>query len=156
MGVEIKPIRSEADHQWALHEIERLWGAPHGTVEGDTLDILIALANDWENKNVVMDPPDPIEAIRFRLDQRGEDEKALEGLIGSRSRVHEILNYKRPLSLNMIRQLHDKLGISADVLIIKPKQASTKRPSFGTKPPATPVEKSRRTASAKKARKPSF
>jgi HTH-type transcriptional regulator / antitoxin HigA len=113
----LKPIRSEADYDAALAEIERLWGARAGTPEGDRLDILATLVDAYENEHYPMDPPDPIEAIKFRMEQQGLTRKDLEGILGSRTRVAEVLNRRRGLSINMIRRLHEKLGISVEVLI---------------------------------------
>ena len=113
----IKPIRSDEDHKEALKDIERLWGAAEGTAAGDRLDILIALVDAYEDRHCPIDLPDPIQAIRFRLEQAGKDARALVGVIGSRSRVFEVLRGQRPLSLNMIRALHRHLGIPAEVLI---------------------------------------
>jgi HTH-type transcriptional regulator/antitoxin HigA len=113
----LKPIRTEADYEAALAELERLWGARAGTPEGDCLDILATLIDAYENEHYPMDPPDPIEAIKFRMEQQGLTRKDLEGILGSRTRVAEVLNRRRGLSINMIRLLHEKLGISAEVLI---------------------------------------
>ena len=115
--MEIKPIRSHADHERALLEIQRLWGAKEGTSDGDRLDVLVTLVDAYENEHFPMDPPDPIEAIRFRLEQQGLDPSALVGVIGGRSRVYEVMNGKRSLSLEMIRRLHERFGIPAEVLI---------------------------------------
>jgi HTH-type transcriptional regulator/antitoxin HigA len=120
--MKIKPIRSDADHKEALKDIELLWGAAEGTAAGDRLDILITLVDAYEDQHCPIDFPDPIQAIRFRLEQAGKDARALVGVIGSRSRVYEVLRGQRPLSLNMIRALHRHLGIPAEVLI-----QSTKR-----------------------------
>src|SRR5437660_2242614 len=117
MTDEIKPIRSEADYEQALAEIEKLWGAESGTAEGDRLDVLATLIDAYEAEHHPMDPPDPIEAIKFRMEQQGLTRKDLEELIGTRTRIAEILNRKRGLSISMIRRLHERLGISADVLI---------------------------------------
>lgn len=114
---EIKPIRSEADYQAALAEVQRLWGAKLGTPAGDRLDVFATLVDAYENEHEPMDPPDPIEAIKFRMEQQGLTRRDLEGMLGSRARVAEILNRKRDLSISMIRRLHQHLGISADVLI---------------------------------------
>lgn len=114
---EIKPIRSEADYGCALAELERLWGARSGTPEGDRLDVVATLIDAYENEYHPVDPPDPIEAIKFRMEQQGLTRKDLEGILGTRTRVSEVLNRRRVLSINMIRRLHDKLGISAEVLI---------------------------------------
>jgi HTH-type transcriptional regulator / antitoxin HigA len=117
MTGELKPIRTKADHARALAEVERLWGAKSGTPDGDRLDVLATLIDAYETEHFPMDPPDPIEAIRFRMEQQGLSRKDLEPLIGTRTRVAEILNGKRSLSIDMIRRLHAQLGISADVLI---------------------------------------
>ena len=122
----LKPIRTEADYQAALVVIERLWGARAGTPEGDRLDILATLVDAYENEHHPMDPPDPIEAIKFRMEQQGLDRKDLAAILGSRTRVAEVLNRRRGLSINMIRRLHEKLGISVEVLIrpIRTKKAA--------------------------------
>jgi HTH-type transcriptional regulator / antitoxin HigA len=113
----LRPIRSEADYEAALAEVERLWGAKAGTLEGGRLDVLATLIDADEGEHHTMDPPDPIEAIQFRMEQQGLTRKDLEPIIGTRTRVAEVLNRKRGLSIGMIRRLHDRLGISADVLI---------------------------------------
>jgi HTH-type transcriptional regulator/antitoxin HigA len=124
--MEIKPIRSNADHERALLEIQRLWGAKEGTAEGDRLDVLVTLVDAYENEHFPIDPPDPIEAIRFRLEQQGLDTRALVGVIGGRSRVYEVMNRKRSLTLEMIRRLHERFGIPAEVLI-RPVRAKRRR-----------------------------
>ena len=117
MATEIKPIRTEADYEAALAEVERLWGAKLGTQRGDRLDVLATLVDAYENEHYPMDPPDPIEAIKFRMEQQGLTRKDLEALIGTRTRIAEVLSRKRGLSIAMIRRLHEKLGIPAEVLI---------------------------------------
>jgi HTH-type transcriptional regulator/antitoxin HigA len=117
MANELKPIRTTADHEEALAEVERLWGAANGTPEGDRLDLMATLIDAYEAEHYPMDPPDPVEAIKFRMEQQGLSRKDLEPLIGTRTRVAEVLNRKRSLSITMIRRLHDRLGISAEVLI---------------------------------------
>ncbi len=117
MTDDVKPIRSEADYQAALAEIERLWGTKAGTPEGDRLDVVATLIDAYESEHEPMDPPDPIEAIKFRMEQQGLTRRDLETLLGSRARVAEVLNRKRDLSIGMIRRLHEQLGISAEVLI---------------------------------------
>src|SRR6202023_2328804 len=117
MAGEVKPIRSKRDYEAALKEVERLWGAKSGTRDGDRLDVLATLIDAYEAEHYPMDPPDPVEAIRFRMEQQGLSRKDLEPLIGTRTRVSEVLNRKRSLSIGMIRRLHDRLGISAEVLI---------------------------------------
>jgi HTH-type transcriptional regulator/antitoxin HigA len=115
--MEIKPIRTKADYERSLRVIERLWGAKEGSPDGDRLDVLATLVEAYEQKHFPLDPPDPIEAIRFRLEQQGLDPRALVGVIGGRSRVYEVMQRKRALSLEMIRRLHQRFGIPADVLI---------------------------------------
>jgi HTH-type transcriptional regulator/antitoxin HigA len=123
MAVEVRPIRTERDYDAALKEVERLWGAKVGTREGDRLDVLATLIDAYEAEHYPMDPPDPIEAIKFRMEQQGLTRRDLEGIIGTRTRIAEVLNRKRGLSITMIRRLHEHLGISAEVLI----RASRKR-----------------------------
>jgi HTH-type transcriptional regulator/antitoxin HigA len=117
MSIEVKPIRSERDYEAALKEVERLWGAKAGTRDGDRLDVLVTLIDAYESEHYPMDPPDAIDAIIFRMEQQGLTRRDLEAIIGTRTRVAEILNRRRGLSIGMIRRLHDRLGISAEVLI---------------------------------------
>lgn len=117
MRNELKPIRTKADYEKALCGAGRLWGAKSGTPEGDRLDVLATLIDAYEAEHYPMEPPDPVEAIKFRMAQQGLSRKELEPLIGTRTRVAEVLNRKRSLSIGMIRRLHDRLGISAEVLI---------------------------------------
>jgi HTH-type transcriptional regulator / antitoxin HigA len=115
--MQLRPIKTVNDHKAALLEIERLWAAEEDTPEGDRLDILTMLVEAFEEAHFPMDMPGPIEAIKFRLEQQGEDQKALIGIIGNRTRVYEVLRGDRPLSLAMIRRLHERLQIPAEVLI---------------------------------------
>jgi HTH-type transcriptional regulator/antitoxin HigA len=117
MKNDVKPIRTRKDHEAALKKIERLWGAKAGTPEGDRLDLLATLVDAYEAAQFPIDPPDPIEAIKFRMEQQGLTRKDLEPLIGTRTRVAEVLNGRRNLSIATIRRLHQRLGISAEVLI---------------------------------------
>src|SRR5258705_12148826 len=117
MTTELKPIRTKADYKAALAEVERLWGAKSGTPKGDRLDVLATLIDAYEAEHYPMDPPDPIEAIQFRMEQQGLTRRDLEEIIGTRTRIAEVLNRKRGLSVGMIRRLHERLGISAEVLI---------------------------------------
>ncbi len=117
MAIELKPIRNTADYEAALAEVERLWGAKAGTPKGDRLDILATLIDAYEATRFPFDRPDPIDAIKFRMEQMGLTRKDLEPLIGSRARVAEVLNRKRSLSIEMIRRLNDRLGIPAEILI---------------------------------------
>ena len=113
----IKPIKTEADYDDALAEINVLMDAEPGTSEGDRLDVLVTLVEAYEATHWRIDPPDPIEAIKLRMQQRGLSRCDLEKVLGSKSRVSEILNRKRPLTLEMIRQLHSLWGIPAESLI---------------------------------------
>jgi HTH-type transcriptional regulator/antitoxin HigA len=113
----LKPIKTKADYEAALREIERLWGADEGTAEGDRLEVLTTLVEAYEEAHFPMDLPDPIEAIKFRLEQQGEGQKSLVGIIGNRTGVYESLRRDRPLSLAMIRRLNKHLRIPAEILI---------------------------------------
>jgi HTH-type transcriptional regulator/antitoxin HigA len=127
---EIHPIRSEADYEAALSEVERLWGARSGTPEGDRLDVLATLIDAYESERHPIDPPDPIEAIKFRMEQQGLTRRDLEGILGSRTRIAEVLNRRRGLSINMIRRLHGS-GISAEVLIRARQKAARSLRAYG-------------------------
>ncbi len=115
--MEIKPIKTEADHQAALAEVERLWNTSPGSEDEDRLDVLVTLIEAYEEKNHPVFPPDPVEAILFRMSQLGLNRRDLEPYIGTRARVSDILNRTRTLTLAMIRRLHEGLGIPAEVLI---------------------------------------
>jgi len=115
--MEIRPVRTRTDHAVALREIERLWGARRRTPDGDRLEVLVTLVEAYERQHFPIDKPDPRDAIRFRLEQMGSDLRALIGVIGNRTRVYEVMRGDRTLSLNMIRRVHAKFGIPADLLI---------------------------------------
>lgn len=115
--MEIRPIRTETDYEAVLAEIEDLLDAEEGSLEEDRLEVLSILAEAWEDRHHPIDPPDPIAAIEFRMEQQGLSRKDLEVYLGRRQRVADVLNRKRPLSLPMIRRLHEGLGIPAEVLI---------------------------------------
>lgn len=114
---EIKPIRTEGDYQQATTLLKTLWGAETGTTESDRLDLLVTLIDIYESARHPIDLPDPVDAILFRMEQQGLTRRDLEPVLGSRGRVAEILNRKRPLSLEMIRRLNAELDIPAEVLI---------------------------------------
>ncbi|MBV5279415.1 MAG: DNA-binding protein [Campylobacteraceae bacterium] len=113
----IIPIRTEADYDAVLARIDTLMDAKFGTPEGDELDVLVTLVEACEAKHYPMLPCDPIEAIKFRMDQMGLELKDLTPIIGSRSKVSEVLNHKRKLSINMIRNLHKQLTIPYESLM---------------------------------------
>lgn len=115
----INPIHTEADHKATLKEIAALMESDPelGTPDGDRLDILVTLVQAFEAKHAPIGAPDPVEAIKFRMEQSGLSVKDLEPMIGKSNRVYEVLNRKRPLTLAMIRRLHSSLGIPAEVLI---------------------------------------
>ena len=115
--MEIKPIHTKADHRAALKEIETLMSARPRTREGERLDVLVTLVEAWEKKHHSMALPDPVEAIKFRMEQSGLGPKDLVPMIGQLNRVYEVLSRKRPLTLAMIRRLHQRLGIPAESLI---------------------------------------
>lgn len=115
--MDIKPIRTKADHRAALKEIDALMTAKFGTAEGDRLDVLVTLVEAYEQKHFPIDLPDPVEAIKFRMEQSGLTIKDLEPMIGKANRIYEIFNHTRQLTLPMIRRLHDGLGIPVESLI---------------------------------------
>ena len=134
MRNDVRPIRSPADYEEALVEAKKLWGAKSGTQQGDRLDVLATLIDAYETEHHPMDPPDPIEAITYHMESRGLSRRDLEAYLGSRARVAEVLNRKRPLSLEMIRRLHTGLGIAADILI-QPYSLATPAPNHGVLAP---------------------
>ena len=115
--MDIKPIRNDEDYETALEEIEALWDAEAGSADEDRLDVLVLLVEAYEQENYPIPAPDPIEMILHVLDARGLTRRDLEPFLGGRGRVSEILNRRRPLSLEMIRRLQSGLGIPADVLV---------------------------------------
>lgn len=113
----VKPIKTKRDYEQALERLETIFDAKKGTREGDELEILGILINQYEDEHFPVDLPDPVEAIKFRMEQLGYTQNDLAKVVGLKSRASEILNRKRKLSLDMIRQLHEKLNIPTDVLI---------------------------------------
>jgi HTH-type transcriptional regulator/antitoxin HigA len=113
----IRPIRNEDDYRGALNQIEALMNAHENTPEGDQLDVLTTLVEAYERKAYPMDLPDPVEAIKFYMEQNEMTPKDLESVIGRLNRVYEVLNHTRPLTLKMIRNLHRQFGIPAESLI---------------------------------------
>ncbi len=115
--MDIAPIKTKRDYRQALKKIESLMRAKRSTPKGDRLDILVTLVEAFERKHYPLDLPDPVEAIKYHMDQNGLQPRDLIPFIGSRNRVHEVLKRRRPLTINMIRRLHAGLGIPAESLI---------------------------------------
>ncbi len=113
----VKPIKTKKDYSLALERLEKIFDAKKGSPEGDELEVLSILIEKYENEHFQVGMPDPIEAIKFRMEQLGYSQSDLAKIVGLKSRASEILNRKRKLSLDMIRELHDKLKIPTDVLI---------------------------------------
>jgi HTH-type transcriptional regulator / antitoxin HigA len=113
----IRPIKTEEDYHNAISRIETLWGAKKDTPEGDELDLLVTLVESYEMKHYPIVPPDPIDAIKFRMEQMGLTNSDMERYLGSQSRVSEVLNRKRTLSLGMIKSLYKGLKIPAEILL---------------------------------------
>lgn len=113
----IKPIKTEKDYEAALERLEVIFEAKKGTPKGDELELLGILIDSYENENFPIGFPDPVEAIKFRMEQLGYNQKDLANIVGLKSRASEILNRKRKLSLEMIRQIHERLHIPTEVLI---------------------------------------
>tara|TARA_R100001143_G_scaffold63594_1_gene73148 strand:+ start:6904 stop:7272 length:369 start_codon:yes stop_codon:yes gene_type:complete len=118
--MQIQPIHTDQDHENALARIEEIFDAKSGSKEGDELEILGILVDEYEKKNFPIDAPKPVDAIKFRMEQMGMEQKDLAKLLGSKSRASEILSGKRSLSLRQIKILYRKLGIPAEVLIQGP------------------------------------
>jgi HTH-type transcriptional regulator/antitoxin HigA len=113
----IRPIRTRTDHAEALRRIDQIMGAAPGTPDADELDVLATLVEAYEDRHFPIDDPEPLAAIRFRMEQMGLTRKDLEPLIGSRGRVSEVLNGRRSLSIQMIRRLNQELGIPLESLV---------------------------------------
>ena len=115
--MQIRPIKTKADHRAALKELERLMEARPGTPAGNRLEILTTLVERYESQHEPIAPPNPVDALLYYMESRGLTRRDLEPYLGSRARVAEVLNRRRPLTIEMIRKLHAGLGISAEVLI---------------------------------------
>ena len=118
----IKPIKTRTDYRATLAEIETLMGAKANSADGERLDILVTLVEAYERRHFPLELPDPVEAIKFQMDQKGLTPKDLEPMIGRLNRDYETLNHKRPLTLKMIWKLHLGLGIPAESLIRQPNE----------------------------------
>ncbi len=115
--VNVNPVRTEQEYEAALSEIDGLMSAAAGTPEGDRLDVLVTLVEAYERRHHPIEAPNPVELIKFVMEQQGLDREDLRPMIGARNRVSEILNKKRALSLHMIRRLHADLGLPTDALV---------------------------------------
>ncbi len=115
--MDIKPIKTEQDYKNSLDRIEKLWGSKRDTPMGDELDLLVTLVEAYEMKNFPIAPPDPIDAIKFRMEQMGMTKADMVEYLGSQSRVSEVLNGKRGLTLKMIKSLYKGLKISPEILL---------------------------------------
>ncbi len=154
--ISVRPIHSEADYTATLEEIAGLMSAAPDTPAADRLDVLTTLVEAYEAKHYPIDPPDPIAAIRFRMEQQGLTAQDLESYIGTRARVSEVLNRRRPLSLAMIRRLTEGLGIPAAVLIRPTGALPARKAARKTLPRETArkvVARSGRAATAKEAKR---
>ena len=121
--MEIQPIKTEQDYEAALRVVQELWEAEENTPDGDRLDVLITLVDAYEAIHHPIYPPDPVAAIEFHMDQNDLTRSDLEEYIGTRARVSEVLNRRRGLSVEMIRNLHEGLGIPLESLIARSKTA---------------------------------
>ena len=115
--MEIRPIKTEQDYNTSIRRIEVLWGAKKDTPQGDKLDLLVTLVESYEMKHFPIAPPDPVDAIKFRMEQMDMTKADMVQYIGSQSRVSEILNGRRKLTLGMIKSLYKGLRIPADILL---------------------------------------
>lgn len=115
--MDIKPIKTEQDYLDSIARIEKLWGAKRDTTEGDELDLLVTLVESYEIKHYPIAPPDPIDAIKFRMEQMEMTKTDMVKYLGSQSRVSEVLNRKRGLTLKMVKSLYKDLNISPEILL---------------------------------------
>jgi HTH-type transcriptional regulator/antitoxin HigA len=129
MDIKVRPIRGEEDYEAALAAIDKLMDSVPGTQDGDRLDVLVTLVEAYEARHWPIDAPDPIDAIRIRMEQKQLRQRDLEPMIGSRGRVSEILSRKRALTLPMIRRLSKGLDLGADILIQEVRPASRRKAS---------------------------
>ena len=149
----IKPISNEREHARALKEIDRLWGAKLGSPEHDLLEVLSILVDGYEGETVPLEDPDPVEAIRFRIDQLGLDRSDLEAILGSRSRVSEVMGRRRKLSLSMIRRLHEELDIPYESLIARSHIGERSYPDVKRAPTRLPSNRRARRFSSGQAKR---
>jgi len=134
MEIRVRPLRNEEDYDAVLAEVDDLMDAAPGTPEGDRLDVLVTLIEAYEARHWDIDLPDPIAAIRVRMEQKNLRQTDLVPMIGSRGRVSEVLSRKRALTLPMIRRLAEGLDLGADVLIQEPPRPRPRRPASRRRP----------------------
>lgn len=115
--INIKPIKTKKDHAAALRQIEALWDAPPKTKEAELLEVLAILVDEYENRHFPIEAPDPVEAIKYRMEQLSLSQQDLAKYLGGKNRVSEVLNRKRPLTLKMIKALYQHLHIPAEALL---------------------------------------
>ena len=118
--MKLKVLKNEKEHKKALEQVEALWGAPKGSANSEELELWAALIEEYEDKHHPIEVPDPIEAVKFRMEQMGLKPSDLAKFLGGRGRVSEVLNRKRPLSVNMMRSLYQNLHVPAESLLAKP------------------------------------
>jgi HTH-type transcriptional regulator/antitoxin HigA len=152
-SVTVRPVRTEADYAAALCDIDALMDARPGTSDGDRLDVLVTLVQAYEARHHPVLPPDPVDAIRFRMEQAGLTPRDLEPYIGSRARVSEVLNRRRALTLPMIRRLAEGLELAAEVLVREAPPATGRKREARTTTTAAARKAGRRTRTAQKAAK---
>jgi HTH-type transcriptional regulator/antitoxin HigA len=133
MHMNLRPIRNEADYREAIEESERLWDARPGTPERDRLEVLAMLVDVYEREKFPIGPPDPIEAIKFRMEQAGLTRNDLLPIFGSSGRVSEVLNGRRALTIEMIRGLHERFGIAYEVLVGRTNKRAVARAKAATR-----------------------
>jgi HTH-type transcriptional regulator/antitoxin HigA len=132
--ITINPIKTEADYEATLARVEELWGSEPDTPEGDELEVLFTLVEAYEAKHYPIAPPDPIEAIKFEMENRGLTRKDLERYLGNREQVSEVLNHQRSLSIKMIRNLHKGLGIPLVLRFGNQSDYSASKPDRSSRP----------------------
>jgi HTH-type transcriptional regulator/antitoxin HigA len=141
--MDLRPIRTDQDHAAALREIERLWGAPVGSPEGDKLDVLATLVDAYESRRWPVTDADPVEMLRFALKDMGHSQAELAGILGSRSRASEVMNRKRALTIEMIDKISRAWGLPREVLA-RPYALDRKRPGGAHRKRAAPVSSGRK------------
>jgi HTH-type transcriptional regulator/antitoxin HigA len=152
-SVTVRPVRTEADYDAALRDIDALMDARPGTSDGDRLDVLVTLVQAYEARHHPVPPPDPVDAIRFRMEQAGLTPRDLEPYIGSRARVSEVLNRRRSLTLPMIRRLAEGLQLAAEVLVREAPPVTGRKRRTRSTTTAAATKAGRGTRTAKKAAK---